>query len=65
MESKQGLFPLSTCLVDHKGRLRVLCKQVCNYLLGFAVIRQWHIIHVCVWIRARRPKRLLQHRAGS
>ena len=65
MEVEQGLFSLSTCLIDHKGRLRVLRKQICNHLLGFAGIWQWHVIHVCVWIEARRPEHLLQHRTES
>ena len=65
MESKQGWISLSTCLIDHKGRRRVLCEQVCNHLLGSAGIRQRHVIHVCVWIGARRPKHLLWHRLGS
>ena len=65
MESKQGCFSLSTCLIDHEGRRRVLCKQVRYHLLGSTGIRQWHVIHVCVWVRPRRPKHLLWHRLGS
>ena len=65
MKSKQGWFSLSTCLIDHKGRRGVLCKQVCYHLLGSAGIRQWHVIHVCVWVGPRRPKHLLWHRLGS
>ena len=61
----QVQYSLSTCLIDHKGRRRVLCKQVCYHLLGSAGIRQWHVIHVCVWIGARWSEHLLQHRSGS
>ena len=65
MESEQGWSSLSTCLIDHKGRRRVFREQVCYHLLSSAGIWQRHVIHVCMWIRARRPKHLLQHRADS